>query len=159
MSAAFSAQQQEYLKGFMFGVEAPRAAFGMPLASQGGLAGTDPNDLQRAAQDRTVAAGGTLVAEEEAKRKKPPLLRFDEISALAKARQFPKGADVFLRKYFGMFYVAPAQNAFMCRPMCGGDATAMVSAAASLGCALQAGPTLANIQTSHSGCRRTRAHR
>ncbi len=115
MSAAFSAQQQEYLKGFMFGVEARRAAFGTPPASQGGAAGADPSDLQRLAQDHAMAAGGKLAAEEEAKRKKPPLLRFDEVSALAKAAQFPKGADVFLTKYFGMFYVAPAQNAFMCR--------------------------------------------
>ena len=115
MSAAFTPQQQEYLKGFMFGVEARRAAAGMPLAPQGGSAGADPNDLQRAAQDRATAAGGKLAAEEEAKRKKPPLLRFDEVSALARARQFPKGTDVFLTKYFGLFYVAPAQNAFMCR--------------------------------------------
>ena len=34
---------------------------------------------------------------------------------LARAVYFPKGTDVFLTKFFGMFYVAPAQNAFMCR--------------------------------------------
>jgi ferredoxin-nitrite reductase len=111
----FSGQQQEYLKGLMAGVEARRAVFGLPLAPDGGAGAADPTDLQRAAQDRTVAAGGKLVAEEEAKRKKPPLNRFDEVSALAKAGQFPKGTDVFLGKFFGMFYVAPAQNAFMCR--------------------------------------------
>ena len=72
-------------------------------------------DLQRAAQDRTVAAGGKLVPEEEAKRKKPPLDRFDEIAAMAAAGKFPGGTDVFLAKFHGLFYVAPAQNAFMCR--------------------------------------------
>ena len=113
-AAPFSVEQQEYLKGFMTGVEARRAAFGLPLAPEGGGA-TDPNDLQRAAQDRTTAAGGKLVAEETAKRTKPPLGRFDEVTALSKAGQFPKGTDVFLTKYFGLFYVAPAQNAFMCR--------------------------------------------
>jgi ferredoxin-nitrite reductase len=111
----FSTQQQEYLKGLMAGVEARRAVFGLPIAPGGAGAAVDPNDLQRVAQDRTVAAGGKLVPEEEAKRKKPPLNRFDEVSALAKAGQFPKGTDVFLGKFFGMFYVAPAQNAFMCR--------------------------------------------
>jgi hypothetical protein len=40
----------------------------------------DPGDLQRQAQDRTIAAGGKLTPEEEAKRKKHPLDRFDEIS-------------------------------------------------------------------------------
>jgi ferredoxin-nitrite reductase len=111
----FSSQQQEYLKGLMAGVEARRAVFGLPVAPGVGATVADPSDLQRAAQDRAIAAGGKLVPEEEAKRKKPPLNRFDEVSALAKASQFPKGTDVFLSKYFGMFYVAPAQNAFMCR--------------------------------------------
>ncbi|MBV9755477.1 MAG: NirA family protein [Alphaproteobacteria bacterium] len=113
--APFSAEQQEYLKGFMAGVEARRAAVGLPLAPEGAGAGADPNDLQRAAQDRTIAGGGKLAPEEEAKRKKHPLDRFDDIVGLAAAKQFPKGTDVFLSKYFGLFYVAPAQNAFMCR--------------------------------------------
>ena len=110
----FAPGQQEYLKGFLSGVEARRAALGLPLApvSSGSA---DPNDLQRLAQDRIVAAGGKLVAEEEAKRKKHPLDRFDEISAVAAEGKFPKGTDVFLTKFHGLFYVAPAQNSFMCR--------------------------------------------
>ena len=107
----FSTEQQEYLKGFMAGVEAKNG----PLAPGGGGEPADPNDLQRAAQDRTVAAGGKLVPEEEAKRKKNPLDRFGEISALAAEGKFPKGTDVFLTKYQGLFFVAPAQNSFMCR--------------------------------------------
>ena len=114
--APFSFEQTEYLKGFMAGVEARRAALGLPLVPEGGAPAADPADLQRAAQDRTVAAGGKLVPEEEAKRKKHPLSRFDEVTALANAEQFPKGTDIFLTKFFGLFYVAPAQNAFMCRP-------------------------------------------
>ena len=105
----FSTEQQEYLKGFMAGVEAKRGPLG------GGGAEPDPNDLQRIAQDKTIAAGGKLVPEEEAKRKKHPLDRFGEISALAAEDKFPKGTDVLLTKFFGLFYVAPAQNSFMCR--------------------------------------------
>jgi ferredoxin-nitrite reductase len=121
-AARFSVEQQEYLKGLMAGgVEARRAAFGLRLVRDGGTA-ADPNDLQRAAQDRTVGGGGKLVAEEAAKRSKPPLGRFDEVKALAKAGQFPKGTDVFLT--FGLFYVAPAQNAFMCRLRIPGGITA-----------------------------------
>ncbi len=111
----FSGEQQEYLKGFMSGVEARRGALGLPLAPAGGAPTADPLDLQRAAQDRTVAEGGKLVPEEEAKRKKHPLDRFDELSALAAAGKFPKGTDVFLTKFHGLFYVAPAQDSFMCR--------------------------------------------
>jgi ferredoxin-nitrite reductase len=113
--AGFSPEQQEYLKGFMAGVEARRGALGLPAAPVSDATASDPNDLQRAAQDRTIAAGGKLTQEEEAKRKKHPLDRFDEISALAAAGKFPKGTDIFLTKFNGLFYVAPAQDAFMCR--------------------------------------------
>ncbi|HEY3848498.1 MAG TPA: NirA family protein [Acetobacteraceae bacterium] len=111
----FSGEQQEYLRGFMAGVEARRGALGLPAGPVGDPAAADPNDIHRAAQDRTVAAGGKLAAEEEAKRKKHPLDRFDEISATAADGKFPRGTDVFLAKFHGLFYVAPAQDAFMCR--------------------------------------------
>lgn len=111
----FAPDQQEYLKGFLSGVEARRTALGLPLAPVGDGAPADPNDLQRAAQDRTVADGGKLVAEEAAKRQKNPLDRFAEISAVAAEGRFPKGTEVFLTKYQGLFYVAPVQNSFMCR--------------------------------------------
>jgi ferredoxin-nitrite reductase len=113
--AAFTGEQQEYLKGFMAGVEARRGALGLPLAPQGDPSQTDPSDLQRVAQDSVIVGGGKLVAEEEAKRRKHPLDRFDEISALAADQKFPRGTDVFLTKYHGLFYVAPAQDSFMCR--------------------------------------------
>jgi len=106
----FSTTQQEYLKGFMAGVEAKRG----PLTGSRGEP-ADPGDLQRAAQDRTIAEGGKLTPEEEAKRKKHPLDRFGEIGALAAEGRFPKGTDVFLTKFHGLFFVAPAQTSFMCR--------------------------------------------
>ncbi len=113
--APFEPEQQEYLKGFMAGIEARRSALGLPLAPATGAASSDPTDLQRAAQDKVIAAGGKLTPEEEAKRKRNPLDRFDEIAALAADGKFPRGTDVFLTKYHGLFFVAPAQNAFMCR--------------------------------------------
>jgi ferredoxin-nitrite reductase len=105
----FSTEQQEYLRGFMAAV----AARGGPLAAA--APGSDPNDLQRVAQERIKAAGGKLAPEEFAKRRKHPLDRLDEINALASEGKFPKGLDIFLTKFHGLFYVAPAQNAFMCR--------------------------------------------
>jgi ferredoxin-nitrite reductase len=106
----FSQEQQEYLKGFMAGVQARRGGLGLAPAEP-----TPPDNPNYAAQDRIRAAGGKLVVEEEAKRKKHPLDRYDEIAALAAEAKFPKGLDVFLTKFHGLFYVAPAQNAFMCR--------------------------------------------
>src|SRR5437763_14345768 len=75
----------------------------------------DPTVVHRLAQDRAVAAGGTLVPEELAKRAKNPFDMWEEIRANAEAGRFPKGTDVFLHKFHGLFYVAPAQDAFMCR--------------------------------------------
>ena len=107
----FTGEQQEYLKGFMAGVEAKRG----PLATGAPAAAADPSDLQRIAQDQTIAKGGKLQPEEEGKRRKHPLDRFGELTALAEQDKFPKGIDVFLTKFQGLFYVAPAQNSYMCR--------------------------------------------
>lgn len=105
--------QKQYLQGYVAGIEARRAAAGLPNAL--GALAAPADDPQRAAQDRTVAAGGKLVAEELVKRAKNPLDRWDEFRAACAEAKFPKGTDVFLTKYLGLFYVAPAQEAFMCR--------------------------------------------
>ncbi len=110
----FNPEQQEYLKGFMSGVEARRAASGLPLASETGIS-ADPSDLQRTAQDRVLAQGGKLVPQEEAKRKKHPLDRWAEITAMANQGKFAKGMDDFLLRFQGLFYVGPTQDSYMCR--------------------------------------------
>ncbi len=113
----FDDQQKQWLQGFMSGIEARKAADKLANRASGAPAAQPigPDALQHAAQDRTVAAGGKLVAEEAAKRARHPLDRWDEVVGRAEAGQFPKGIDVFLTKYQGLFYVAPAQDAFMCR--------------------------------------------
>jgi ferredoxin-nitrite reductase len=108
----FAPDQQNYLKGFMAGVGARDGGYGPPGAKPGEPASTDPELL---AQDSQIAAGGKLSAEEQAKRKSRPLDRWDTITDSAESGIFPKGTDVFLTKYEGLFYVAPAQNAYMCR--------------------------------------------
>ena len=105
----FSPEQQEYLKGFMAGVEARRGS--LAPASEGNA----PADALRAAQDRTLAAGGKLVPQEQAKRERHPLDRWDELAARATAGRFPKPIEDFIGRYHGLFYVGPAQDAFMCR--------------------------------------------
>lgn len=74
-----------------------------------------PDALQILAQDDALAAGKELTGEERAKRERHPLDRWDEIVARSAANAFPAGIDVFLTKYHGLFYVAPAQEAYMCR--------------------------------------------
>jgi ferredoxin-nitrite reductase len=113
----FDGEQKQWLQGFVSGIEARKAADKLATRSAGAAASptVGPDALQYAAQDRTVAAGGKLVAEETAKRAKHPLDRWDEVVARSEAGQFPKGIDVFLTKYQGLFYVAPSQDSFMCR--------------------------------------------
>jgi ferredoxin-nitrite reductase len=118
MKEEFDESQKQWLQGFVSGIEARKAADklasrppGAPAAGQA----IGPDALQHAAQDRAVASGGRLVAEETAKRARHPLDRWDELVDRAQAGQFPKGIDVFLTKYHGLFFVAPAENSFMCR--------------------------------------------
>lgn len=136
----FNEEQKQYLSGFVAGCDTVRAGRGLPTFAQvmaggaaaglpvlGGTSGAacatskpevlvlGPEKIHRDAQDRFLAAGKKLVAEEDAKRNKHPFEMWDEMRANAAASKFPKGTDVFLYKYHGLFYVAPAQNAFMCR--------------------------------------------
>jgi ferredoxin-nitrite reductase len=113
----FDDQQKQWLQGFVSGIEARKAADKLASRAPGAPAAQPigPDALQHAAQDRAMAAGGRLVAEETAKRTRHPLDRWDEVVARSEAGEFPKGIDVFLTKYQGLFFVAPAQNSFMCR--------------------------------------------
>jgi ferredoxin-nitrite reductase len=112
----FTDEQKRWLEGFTSGLAARRAA-ATPAApvAQPSPSPTGPDALQHAAQDRTVRGGGKLVAEEKAKRQRHPLDRWDEVVERSEKGEFPKGVDVFLTKYHGLFYVAPAENFFMCR--------------------------------------------
>ena len=108
---SFSPEQQNYLKGFMAGVEARRGTLSPGGAPEGGA----PPDAMRAAQDAAVARGGKLTAEEKMKREKHPLDRWDEVTARAAADRFPHGLENLATRWHGLFYVGPTQDAFMCR--------------------------------------------
>ena len=77
--------------------------------------GFDPARLDLVAQHAAVARGQKLCAEEAAKRDKDPLAFWDEMQRNASTGKFPKGTDVLLYKFSGLFYVAPAQDSYMCR--------------------------------------------
>jgi ferredoxin-nitrite reductase len=108
----FTDEQKQYLEGFLSAVA---ARHGMAPAASAASPAVGAPDIHRSAQDRFIAAGKKLVPEEEAKRKSHPLDDWDALLADAAAARFPKGTDIFRRKFFGLFYVAPAQDSFMCR--------------------------------------------
>jgi ferredoxin-nitrite reductase len=124
MDRDFSPEQKRYLEGYASGLciaQTVRSAAAMlggappPTVATPRESPPNPDARMLEAQDRTVAAGGKLVSEEKAKRERHPLDRWEEIVGRAERGEFPKGTGVFCSKYFGLFYVAPAQNAFMCR--------------------------------------------
>ena len=136
---SFSQEQQAYLQGLLLGNDVARKIRNLPVLSGSGISlpqvaslgapngtsvqiGGHGNSssshlpaIHAEAQQRFETAGKTLVAEEKAKRDKSGLGMWSEIGERAAKGEFPKGTDVFMTKYHGLFFVAPAQNAFMCR--------------------------------------------
>jgi ferredoxin-nitrite reductase len=115
----FSEEQRRYLEGFVSGVQARRASQGLKPLGAEGVAGcsqpSGPDKEHLEAMARFEAAGKKLSPEEKAKRDEHPFdayARFKEESAKG---QFPKGVDNFRWRFHGLFYVAPAQNSYMCR--------------------------------------------
>jgi ferredoxin-nitrite reductase len=74
-----------------------------------------PDAVHVKAQNRFLTAGKKLTAEEQAKRDKPPFEMWDEVARNAREGKYPKGTDVFLYKFYGLFQTAPAQDGFMSR--------------------------------------------
>jgi ferredoxin-nitrite reductase len=117
----FSAEQKEYLSGFTSGATMARGLRELPTfagaiaASGGAVEIQGPDKLMLEAMAATEKAGKKLLPEELAKREKHPLDRWDELVSHAEADKYPKGTDVLMWKYHGLFYVAPAQDSFMCR--------------------------------------------
>jgi ferredoxin-nitrite reductase len=106
----FTEEQRRYIEGLGRGFAAARAVQGAVQNAPGA-----PEGIHHAAQNRFLAAGKILVKEEEAKRARHGLDMWDVIAANAAKGEFPKGTDVFLYKFHGLFHVAPTQDAFMLR--------------------------------------------
>ena len=114
MSGDFSPEQKRYLEGFTSGLQIARAGRGLggkPAAP----VPSGPDAEHIAAQDRTVAAGGKLNDQEKFKREQHPFDAYGRLKEQAATNAPPKPADNFRWRYYGLFYVAPAQDSYMCR--------------------------------------------
>ena len=114
MSSDFSPEQKRYLEGFMSGLQAVRGARATP-AQAATAAPSGPDKSHFEAQDRTTAAGGKLADQEKWKRSEHPFDAYDRFGKQARSGTYPKPEDNFRWRYHGLFYVAPAQNSYMCR--------------------------------------------
>lgn len=120
MSGDFTPDQKRYLEGFVSGLQSARAARGLkPLGSETGDTaaaepmGPDAEHLK--AQAETEKAGKKLADQEKWKRAEHPFDAYPRLKAQARSNSYPKPEDNFRWRYHGLFYVAPAQNSYMCR--------------------------------------------
>jgi ferredoxin-nitrite reductase len=114
----FSEEQKRYLEGFASGLEASRTAAGLrPLAGGGDreAIARGPEAAHLAAMARFEAAGRKLSSEEKAKRDEHPFDAYARLKRENAEGRYPKGVDNFRWRFHGLFYVAPAQNSYMCR--------------------------------------------
>ena len=119
MSGDFDPEQKRYLEGFVTGLQIAKATRGNVVApatsSASAAEASGPDAAARRAQDRVLAAGGKLAEQEKLKRELNPLDGYERLKAQAASNEYPKPADNFRWRFFGLFYVAPNQNSYMCR--------------------------------------------
>ena len=118
----FAPEQKRYLEGFVAGLQIAKSAKGLAGAAEPGTAApaaapepSGPDAAARKAQDRLLAAGGKLSDPEKFKREQHPFDSYERLKDLAARNEYPKPPDNFRWRFFGLFYVAPNQNSYMCR--------------------------------------------
>ena len=114
----FNPEQKRYLEGFVAGAQIARAAKGLGGAAGGGASASEPVGPDAAglkAQNRLIASGGKLSDQEKFKRDEHPFDTYGRLKDHAAKGEYPKPADNFRWRFFGLFYVAPNQNSYMCR--------------------------------------------
>jgi ferredoxin-nitrite reductase len=116
----FEPEQKRYLEGFVAGVQIAKAAKSVAgAAAAAGVAPpaepTGPDASALKAQNRVLASGGKLSDPEKFKRDQHPFDTYGRLKAHAATGEYPKPPDNFRWRFFGLFYVAPNQNSYMCR--------------------------------------------
>ncbi|MGC1864822.1 MAG: NirA family protein [Pseudolabrys sp.] len=111
----FEPEQKRYLEGFVAGLQIAKTAKGIAAPATTSSEAIGPEAAARKAQDRVIAAGGKLSDPEKFKRDEHPFDTYERLKAHAARNDYPKPPDNFRWRYFGLFYVAPNQNSYMCR--------------------------------------------
>ena len=119
----FGPEQKRYLEGFVAGLQIAKAA--KSIAGSGAVSSSaaapaaaepiGPDAAALKAQNRVLASGGKLSDPEKFKREQHPFDSYERLKAHAAKGEYPKPPDNFRWRFFGLFYVAPNQNAYMCR--------------------------------------------
>jgi ferredoxin-nitrite reductase len=117
LSVDFTDEQKRYLEGFATGLQISRVGRGLggSGADKTGTTTTGPDAAHIKAQDQALASGKKLADQEKFKREEHPFDAYPRLKQQAQSNSPPSPADNFRWRYFGLFYVAPAQDSYMCR--------------------------------------------
>ena len=113
-AGGFDGEQKRYLEGFVAGAQIAK----LTTAGAVGHAAAEPVGPDAAAmkaQNRVLASGGRLSDPEKFKRGEHPFDAYERLKADGARNEYPKPPDNFRWRFFGLFYVAPNQNSYMCR--------------------------------------------
>ena len=114
----FTGEQKRYLEGLVSGLKVSRVAQGLKQSASSNAAPAEPTGPDAAhlkAQAQVETAGKKLCDQEKWKREEHPFDAYARLKDQAERAEFPKPPDNFRWRYFGLFYVAPAQDSYMCR--------------------------------------------
>ena len=120
---AFNLQQKEYLQGLFAGIVSSGLKTFVGHLPDGRITNAPESGLENLAAERKTTSVQTvhgtpiedLCEQEIWKLEQHGLDTWDKLVVHAEQDKFPGKADTFRFRYHGLFYVAPAQNAFMLR--------------------------------------------
>jgi ferredoxin-nitrite reductase len=117
LTVDFTDEQKRYLEGFTSGLQISRVGRGLGGGnpSETNAEPSGPDAVHIKAQDKVTAAGKKLADQEKFKREEHPFDAYPRLKQQARDDAPPSPADNFRWRYYGLFYVAPAQNSYMCR--------------------------------------------
>jgi ferredoxin-nitrite reductase len=117
ISVDFTDEQKRYLEGFTTGLQISRGGRGLGGANAGKTNSepTGPDAAHVRAQDKVIASSKKLADQEKFKREEHPFDAYPRLKEQALTNTPPSPADNFRWRYYGLFYVAPAQDSYMCR--------------------------------------------
>jgi ferredoxin-nitrite reductase len=113
-SQDFLPEQKRYLEGFASGLQAGRSSARAPAPAVA-PAPSGPDSAHLAAMARFEAEGKKLVDPEKWKREEHPFDGYARLRDQASRNEYPKPADNFRWRFFGLFYLAPNQPFYMAR--------------------------------------------
>jgi ferredoxin-nitrite reductase len=116
ISTDFNDEQKRYLEGFAAGLQVLKSGRGLGGApAKANAEPIGPEAAHIKAQDKVIASGKKLADQEKFKREEHPFDAYPRLKQQALDNANPSPADNFRWRYYGLFYVAPAQDSYMCR--------------------------------------------